>query len=102
MRPSVPFRLVKSSPSPHRPQTALRTLSSSCPESQSARWSSPNRSENETLGNKLQRLAILSPRSVVGVEMLVDHLLKSVSGGGRGLLAASLISGAIIRTLLIV
>ena len=47
----------------------------------------PVEEDEETLGNMLQRLTMISPVHVQGIETLVRHILASLEGGGRGLTA---------------
>lgn len=68
-------------PSPLQIQAPSSPSLSSSRNSRSARTPSLETS----LGNKLQRLAFLSPRHVQDLERLVDHILKSVEHDGRGL-----------------
>lgn len=61
---------------------------------------SPCDSESETLGNKLQRLANINPRAIMGVELLVDTYLRSAAeADARGLTAMALLSGALVNTI---
>jgi hypothetical protein len=46
----------------------------------------------ESLGNKLQTLAAISPSHVVSIELLVDHILASLVRDGRGLLVVALMA----------
>lgn len=76
--PSASLRLVSRIVRPSQPQPGLRTQSNVSPCSQEKSSTSPINLEPETLGNKLQRLAILRPDRIGSVELLVDHLLESV------------------------
>lgn len=84
----VRFRLVK--PSPRQQPTSMIQRSSERSLQQRLNCSlSLQNSNSETLGNKLQRLMILSPKSAITVELLVDQLLKSVAHSSRGLAVAA-------------
>jgi hypothetical protein len=77
--PQRRLRLVRSHSSPQIPQTSgtsSRSSTNLAPEP----LPSPTiyALEQEPLGNKLQRLAAISPRHIRHVERLVDHLLESL------------------------
>lgn len=93
MKSSASLRLVsRTDPQSCQPQPALKTLSNALPRLLDNCSTSPTTCEQETLGNKLQRLAILSPHQIGSVELLVDHLLKSAERNGRGLFVLALVA----------
>lgn len=78
--PHTSLRLVHSDqtrPSPETSSDTSLTLPSNRSNSRTA--------FAEPLGNKIQRLIILSPNHAECIELLVDHILKSVETGQRGL-----------------
>jgi hypothetical protein len=86
----LPLRLVSTSTPSSPTARNCETPCTSSPTSPGEPWNSPTTS----LGNKLQRLAFLSPRHVDSIEILVDHILVSLAKNGRGLLVVCL-SGAL-------
>lgn len=81
----LPFVARRNSPSDLQPATESMMWPSSSQKSPRVLSLSPPVSDPEPLGNKLQRLAVLSPEHIASVELLVDHILKSIEGNGRGL-----------------
>lgn len=83
-RPSSSLRIVARSQNSLLPtSTTPEKLSLSSTRSPSE----PPNSPCTSLGNKLQRLAFLSPNHIVSLELLVDHILRSVEANRRGLYA---------------
>lgn len=88
---SAALRLVTTRSLPHS-RSESEMSSNSLTKLDDVLSSSPLTSGQETLGNLLQRLAIISPRSIAPVRRLVEHLLTAADTGGRGLYLLALVA----------